>query len=251
MRAVGAGHSWSDVALTDGYLVAPDGLGGLSQTRTTGQPHRRGKREIAGAGARRHPPARRSTPRSTRWASRCPTWAATTRRRSAAWSRPRPTAPAWTGGRSRISCARSTWSIAGGEVVRVEPAERADRPGFARRTTTGARARSRTTTPSPPPLRHRHAGPDPLAACIEVREKFWLNEVRTLSTWEAVARHAARGRRARRGRPLRAVRQPLRRQGRRAPGAGHAPRRVPRARRARRRTSSSATRSPSCRPRCR
>ena len=30
MRAVGAGHAWSDVALTDGYLVEPDGLGGLS-----------------------------------------------------------------------------------------------------------------------------------------------------------------------------------------------------------------------------
>ena len=25
-RAVGSGHSWSDVALTEGYLVKPDGL---------------------------------------------------------------------------------------------------------------------------------------------------------------------------------------------------------------------------------
>lgn len=29
VRAVGAGHSWSDVALTDGYLVCPGNLGGL------------------------------------------------------------------------------------------------------------------------------------------------------------------------------------------------------------------------------
>src|SRR5512134_1720471 len=29
VRAVGAGHAWSDVALTDGYLVLPDRLGGL------------------------------------------------------------------------------------------------------------------------------------------------------------------------------------------------------------------------------
>jgi len=29
VRAVGAGHSWSDVALTDGYLVLPDNLSGL------------------------------------------------------------------------------------------------------------------------------------------------------------------------------------------------------------------------------
>src|ERR671939_647380 len=30
-HAVGAGHSWSDVALTDGYLVEPTHLGGLRE----------------------------------------------------------------------------------------------------------------------------------------------------------------------------------------------------------------------------
>ncbi len=30
VRAVGAGHSWSDAALTDGYLVLPDGLAGIA-----------------------------------------------------------------------------------------------------------------------------------------------------------------------------------------------------------------------------
>ena len=29
VRAVGAGHAWSDVALTDGYLAEPRRLGGL------------------------------------------------------------------------------------------------------------------------------------------------------------------------------------------------------------------------------
>ena len=29
VRAVGAGHSWSDAALTDGYLIEPDRLGGI------------------------------------------------------------------------------------------------------------------------------------------------------------------------------------------------------------------------------
>jgi L-gulono-1,4-lactone dehydrogenase len=29
VRAVGAGHAWSDAALTDGYLIAPDHLGGV------------------------------------------------------------------------------------------------------------------------------------------------------------------------------------------------------------------------------
>jgi len=32
VHAVGAGHSWSDVALTDGYLVEPTHLGGLRDT---------------------------------------------------------------------------------------------------------------------------------------------------------------------------------------------------------------------------
>ena len=41
VRAVGAGHAWSDAALTDGYLVAPDGLGGLLDS-TTGRARRRG-----------------------------------------------------------------------------------------------------------------------------------------------------------------------------------------------------------------
>jgi FAD/FMN-containing dehydrogenase len=31
VRAVGAGHSWSDVALTDGYLVEPDNLSGVDR----------------------------------------------------------------------------------------------------------------------------------------------------------------------------------------------------------------------------
>src|SRR5204863_238247 len=31
VRAVGAGHAWSDVGLTDGYLVLPDRLGGVAR----------------------------------------------------------------------------------------------------------------------------------------------------------------------------------------------------------------------------
>ena len=71
------------------------------------------------------------------------------------------------------------------------------------------------------------------------------------STWEEVRDDADAGRRARRGRPLRAVPEPVRRRRRRAPRARHAARRLPASRRAARRTSSSATRSPSSRRRCR
>ena len=109
VRAVGAGHAWSDVALTDGFLVEPDRLE---------RPGRARRRDAAPGAAGR--PARRacwaarrcarSTPRSTARASRCRTWAATTRRRSPASSRPRPTARACAGARSRTSCARSTSS---------------------------------------------------------------------------------------------------------------------------------------------
>jgi hypothetical protein len=35
VRAVGAGHAWSDVALTDGYLIEPDNLSGVTQLDDT------------------------------------------------------------------------------------------------------------------------------------------------------------------------------------------------------------------------
>jgi len=31
IRCVGSGHSWSDVALTTGYVVAPEQLGGVER----------------------------------------------------------------------------------------------------------------------------------------------------------------------------------------------------------------------------
>ena len=68
MRAVGAGHAWSDAALTDGYLVA---AGPPRRRRPELDDVRRRRRaplvRVLGGTA----PARRSTPRSTRAGWRC------------------------------------------------------------------------------------------------------------------------------------------------------------------------------------
>ena len=65
VRAVGSGHSWSDVALTPGFLVETSSLPALSNPWFG---------SAAGCGFAR------STPASTLPASRCRTWAATTAR---------------------------------------------------------------------------------------------------------------------------------------------------------------------------
>ena len=190
MRAVGAGHAWSDVALTDGYLRA-------DRTSSAGSSTVDGAalvRVLGGtAPARPQRGARRARARAAA------TWAATTRRRSPAWSSTsthgsglelgpvpghRPLARPRRGGGGRASCASSRRA-----TTQV------------RRAPSAAWARSASST----------------RCVIEVREKFWLHEVRTVDTWERVRDDRHAGRRARRGRPLRAVRQPVRGQGRRAP----------------------------------
>ena len=120
------------------------------------------------------------------------------------------------GGRSRTWCARSTWwSRAARWCASSRPA------GSPTRRASAASARLIQDDDT---FLAAVCGIGTLglihSLVIEVREKFWLNEVRTLDTWEDVrdTRHARR--RARRGRPLRAVRQPVRGQRRRAPRAG-------------------------------
>ena len=76
--------------------------------------------------------------------------------------------------------------VAGGEVVRVEPAGRADRPGASRCRTT----RRVASIQDDDRFAAAVCGIGTLglihSLVLEVREKFWLNEVRTLSTWEEV-----------------------------------------------------------------
>src|SRR5215216_4743919 len=81
VHAVGAGHSWSDVALTDGYLVEPTPLGGLRELHdgTLKDAARVASLARVGAGIHLH----ELNPALDARAKRCRTWAATTRRRSA------------------------------------------------------------------------------------------------------------------------------------------------------------------------
>jgi L-gulono-1,4-lactone dehydrogenase len=184
VRAVGAGHSWSDVALTDGYLVEPRGLSGLLElddgTLTDEARGQRLARVLAGTHLHQL---------------------------NAALDRAGLALPNMGGYDAQtISGVVSTsthgsgltWGpfpdlvrsldlvVAGAEVVRVEPAGGITDPGrFADHFGD----------------RQRLVQDDDMffaAVCgmgcmglvhslvIEVREKFFLNEVRTLSTWEAV-----------------------------------------------------------------
>ena len=156
VRAVGAGHAWSDVALTDGYLVDLPRAGSARIVR-----RRHGAARARAAAART---CATSTPRWTRDGLALPQHGRLRRaddRRRRVDLDPR-LGPA-TGARSRTSCARSTSSWRAGEVVRIEPAA-AHRPGAF-----DATPLSRTTTFAPR-LRHGHARPDPLAGDRGARE---------------------------------------------------------------------------------
>lgn len=184
VRAIGAGHAWSDVALTDGFLIKPERLGGtleLDDGTLRGEP----------AG----PPLVRVLGGTHLHAL------------NAALERQGLALPNMGGYDAQtISGVVSTSThgsgldygpfpdlvrsldlvIAGGEVVRVEPDEGPTDPGAFR-----ARYGSERRLIS-------DDGTFAAALCgmgsmglihslvLEVREGFWLNEVRTLSTWEDV-----------------------------------------------------------------
>ena len=120
--------------------------------------------------------------------------------------------------------------VSGGEVVRVEPPDGPTDPAaFAAAHGDGRRLVQDESDVPGRGLRHRRARPDRIARARGAREVLAQRGAHGQHLGGGPG-HADRGRRARRGRPLRAVRQPLRRQGRRAPGRRDAARRLPRAR---------------------
>ena len=183
VRAVGAGHSWSDVALTEGYLVeprAPERPAPLEDARCA-RPRERSLVRVLG-GTPLHD-AQRGAGRAGLALPNMGGYDAQT-----------------------ISGAVSTSTHGSGlrwgpfpDLVRsldLVVAGGQARPDRAGRRPHGSGARSRPRTPPlvqdddalpRRDLRHRHARGDPFAR-LEVREKFWLNEVRTLTTWEDVKR---------------------------------------------------------------
>jgi len=180
VRMVGAGHSWSDVALTDGYLVEPRRLSGLLDlddgTLRDDVPRSTLARVLGGTHLSQLNPAleRQGQALMNMGGYDAQTIggviATSTHGSGLRWG-PFP------------DMVRSLdLVVAGGEVVRVEP-------------TSGMTDPARF---SPPRTLIQDDDTFLAAVCgigslglvhslvIEVREKFWLNEVRTLSTWEEV-----------------------------------------------------------------
>ena len=119
VRAVGSGHSWSDVALTEGYLVETHRLArplavDCLRPDWDGEPL---ERVEAGMRIRQLNQVLAKRERAL-----LQNWAATTPRRSPAWSRPPLTGRASRSARCPTTCARSTSSPRDARVHRVEPA---------------------------------------------------------------------------------------------------------------------------------
>jgi hypothetical protein len=184
VRLVGAGHAWSDVALTDGYLAEPDQLSGLvpldDGTLRPGLPEQRLVRVLGGTSVRALNAALDheglALPNMGGYDAQTIAGVVSTSTHGSGlrWG-PFP------------SLVRSLdLVVSGGEVVRVEPpdgptdpAAFADTHGDSRRLIQDERTFLAASC---------GIGVLGLIASLvlEVREKFWLNEVRTLSTWEAV-----------------------------------------------------------------
>jgi L-gulono-1,4-lactone dehydrogenase len=184
VRAVGSGHAWSDVALTDGYVVLPDRLGGLLELDDG----------TLRAGATATPLAR--VLGGTRLHDLNDALHA------------RGLALAQMGGYDgqTISGVVSTsthgsglsWGpfcdfvrsldlvVSGGEVLRVEPADGPTDPAAFASVFGGARRLVQDDDTFAAAVCGMGCMGVIHALVLEVRETFWLNEVRSLSTWEEV-----------------------------------------------------------------
>ena len=182
VRAVGAGHAWSDVALTDGYLVETDRLGGLAPDDGTLRGDAAGTivRVLGGTRLRDLNSAldRAGLALKNMGGYDAQTIAgvvSTSTHGSGLAFAPFP------------DVVRSLdLVVSAGEVLRVEPADGpTDAHAFA-----AAYGADRRLVQDDDTFFAAVCGIGTLglihSVLLEVREKFWLNEVRTLSTWEQV-----------------------------------------------------------------
>ena len=184
VHAVGAGHSWSDVALTDGYLLEPARLGGLRELDdgTLKDAAPAGSLARVGAGAHLYdlnPALDRAGLALTNMggydAQTLGGVVSTSTHGSGLRWGPFP------------DLVRSLGLVvAGGEVLRIEPNDGITDPErFA-----GAFGDAQRLVQDDDTFQAAVCGMGCMGLMhelvIEVREKFWVNEVRTLSTWEAV-----------------------------------------------------------------
>jgi L-gulono-1,4-lactone dehydrogenase len=189
IRMVGAGHSWSDIALTDGFLLDPRDLDGVSGVE--GEPLTEAARERKLVRVLGGTPIHVLNDRLWEMGLGLPNMGgydaqtiagviSTSTHGSGLMHGPFP------------DLVRSLdLVVAGGEVLRLEPAD-GPTDGSDGDVVAGGGA-------GEPPIKLRRdddlfyaaiCGLGTLgivhSAVIEVRERFWLNEVRTLTTWEAV-----------------------------------------------------------------
>lgn len=184
VRAVGAGHSWSDAALTDGYLIEPDHLSGVGrpegETLSTPTLPRALVRVLGGTHIHtlneKLDEMDLALPNMGGYdAQTISGVVATSTHGSGLAFGPFP------------DLVRSLdLVVSGGKAIRLEPA---DGP-----TDSAAFNDSRLElVKDDEKFNAALCGIGTLglihSMLLEVREKFWLNEVRTLSTWEAVREH--------------------------------------------------------------
>lgn len=184
VRAVGAGHSWSDVPLTDGYLVEPQGLSGLLDLDDgTLRDEMRAEplaRVLAGTHLHQLNAALDrgdlALPNMGGYDAQTISGVVSTSTHGSGLS--------WGPFPDLVRSLELV--VAGGEVVRVEPAGGITDPDrFAT-----AFAGDRRLVQDNDTFAASVCGIGCMglmhSLVIEVRKKFWLNEVRTLSTWEDV-----------------------------------------------------------------
>jgi L-gulono-1,4-lactone dehydrogenase len=181
VRAVGAGHAWSDIALTDGYLIEPDRLSGVTRPDESGLREGARGRDLVRVLGGTHihtlndelDGMNLALPNMGGYDAQTIAGVVSTSTHGSGlrWG-PFP------------DLVRSLdLVVAGGEALRLEPSDGPTDPAaFADETLRlvqddrqfAAAVCGLGTTG----LIH--------SLVLEVREKFWLNEVRTLSTWEEV-----------------------------------------------------------------
>jgi hypothetical protein len=187
IRMVGAGHAWSDVALTDGYLLEPDRLSGtLALDDGALKPEARDRRLVRVLGGT---PLRRLNAELDGTGLALPNMGGYDAQTIAGVVSTSTHGSGIDFGPFPDLVRSLDLVVSGGEVVRVEPVDGPTDPGaFATLHGSGRRLIQDDDTFS-------------AAVCgigcmglvhslvLEVREKFWLNEVRELDTWQAVRQH--------------------------------------------------------------
>jgi L-gulono-1,4-lactone dehydrogenase len=181
VRAVGAGHSWSDVALTDGYLIEPDRLSGVAPLdRSVLRKEMQGRKLVRVLGGTHLYTLNTALdcmglalPNMGGYDAQTISGVVSTSTHGSGlrWG-PFP------------DLVRSLdLVVRGGEALRLEPANGPTDPGaFAddtlRLVQDNDKFRAAVCGMGTIGLIH--------SLVLEVREKFWLNEVRTLCVWEGV-----------------------------------------------------------------